>query len=136
QGLDWSPDGRWITLHSHANGLDDVWLQPADGSAPARAITSGGIETGWPRWSPDGRWIAYTTQIREGSRLREYAFVIGMNPSDGTVTRAAQRVPINGVAGDIEAAEWLSSDSLVVIGRELDAQASYVVSREGGRGHR
>ena len=61
QGLDWSPNGHWIVLHSHANGLDDVWIQPANGSAPAKAISRGGFETGWPRWSPDGRWIAYST---------------------------------------------------------------------------
>jgi Tol biopolymer transport system component len=132
QGLDWSPDGRWITLHSHANGLDDVWLQPSDGSAPAHAITSGGIETGWPRWSPDGRWIAYTTELRESAGVRGFAFVIGVDPSNGNVTRAAQRIPITGVAGDIEATEWLSPDSLVILGREPDTQSIYVVSRDGG----
>ena len=132
QGLDWSPDGRWITLHSHANGLDDVWLQPSNGSAPARAITNGGIETGWPRWSPDGRWIAYTTEMRESEGLRGYAFVIGVDPSNGNVTRAAQRIPITGVAGDIEATEWLSPDSLVILGREPTTHSIYVVSRNGG----
>src|SRR4029079_17567791 len=38
QGLDWSPNGHWIVLHSHANGLGDVWVQRADGSAPAHSL--------------------------------------------------------------------------------------------------
>jgi Tol biopolymer transport system component len=132
QGLDWSPDGRWIALHSHADGLDDVWLQPADGSAPARAITRGGIETGWPRWSPDGRWIAYSTEVFERRQLRGLAFTVGVNPTNGTVTRTAQPVPLTGVAGDIEAVEWLSADSLVLLARDLDRQAIYVAPRDGG----
>jgi Tol biopolymer transport system component len=133
QGLDWSPDGRWIVLHSHADGLDDVWLQPADGSAPAHSITSGGYETGWPRWSPDGRWIAYSTEIREAYRTHGVVFVVGVNATTGEVTRAAQRIPLNGVAGDIDAVEWVTSDSLVVLASEgLDRKAIHLVSRDGG----
>ena len=71
QGMHWSPNGRWIVLHSHADGTDDIWLQPADGSAPAVPITHGGNETGWPRFSPDGHWIVYPTDHRgpDGDRL-------------------------------------------------------------------
>lgn len=135
QGLDWSPDGRWITLHSHADGLDDVWLKPADGSRPARPITRGGVETGWPRWSPDGRWIAYSTQVREGGRARGAAFVVGVDPADGRVTREARHVPIQGLEGDVDEVEWAgSADSLVFdVDRGGDRRAIYVVAREGGR---
>jgi len=133
QGLDWSPDGRWIVLHSHFGGSDDVWLQPADGSAPAHRISSGGYETGWPRWSPDGRWIAYGTEIANGQRPRGVVFVLGVNAATGEVTRNAQRVPITGIAGDIESVEWLTADSLVVTAVEgLDHQTIYVLPRDGG----
>ncbi len=133
QGLDWSPDGRWIVLHSHADGTDDVWLQPADGSAPARLITRGGYETGWPRWSPDGRWIVYATEIPDGTRLRGVLFVLGVNPSTGEITREAQRLTFSNVAGDIEEVEWLTADSVVVLAVEgLDRQTIYLASREGG----
>jgi Tol biopolymer transport system component len=132
QGLDWSPDGRWIALHSHADGLDDVWLQPADGSAPAHAVTRGGVETGWPRWSPDGHWIAYSTELPSGPG-HGVAFMLGVDPRTGEVTRPAQRLPLTGIAGDIEAVEWLSADSIVILASEgLGRNAIYVAARDGG----
>jgi len=134
QGLDWSPNGRWIVLHSHANGLDDVWIQPADGSAPAKSVTTGGTETGWPRWSPDGAWIAYGTEVRDGSRLRGVLFTVGIDSAIGAVTREARRVPIDGVHGDVDQVEWApGSDSIVFSAAEgHDQRAIYVVAREGG----
>ena len=134
QGLDWSPNGKWIVLHSHANGLDDVWIQPADGSAPAKSITAGGTETGWPRWSPDGAWIAYGTEIRDGNRLRGVLFTVGIDSSTGAVTRAASRVAVDGVRGDIDQVEWApGSDSIVFSAAEgQDQRAIYVVARDGG----
>jgi Tol biopolymer transport system component len=134
QGLDWSPNGKWIVLHSHANGLDDVWIQPSDGSAPARSITAGGTETGWPRWSPDGAWIAYGTEIRDGNRLRGVLFAVGIDSSTGAVTRPASRVAVDGVRGDIDQVEWApGSDSIVFSAAEgLDQRAIYVVARDGG----
>jgi Tol biopolymer transport system component len=135
QGLDWSPNGRWIVLHSHADGLDDLWIQPADGSAPARPITKGGTETGWPRWSPNGQWIAYGTEVPEGGRLRGVLFLVGVDSATGTVTREARRVQIDGIAGDIDQVEWApSSDSVVVNAADGPEQrAIYVVPRDGGR---
>ena len=134
QGLDWSPNGRWIVLHSHANGLDDVWIQPADGSAPARSITKGGYETGWPRWSPNGSWIAYGTEVEEANRMRGVLFIVGVDSASGRVTREARRVPIDGVHGDVDQVEWSpASDSLVFSSAEgPDQRAIYVVGREGG----
>jgi Tol biopolymer transport system component len=135
QGLDWSPNGRWIVLHSHADGHDDVWIQPADGSSAARPITSGGSETGWPRWSPDGDWIAYASQVPDGYRMRGALFTVGIDSARGAVTREARRVPVDGVVGDIEAVEWsATSDSLVFLAAEgLDRRAIYVVARAGGK---
>lgn len=135
QSLDWSPDGRWIVLHSHADGLDDVWLKPADGSEPAHPITHGGHETGWPRWSPDGRWIAYETGVREDGRWRGVPMVLGIDPATGRVTRPARRVPIEGFPGVVDEVAWAgSADSLAFDASEGPGRrALYVVAREGGR---
>jgi Tol biopolymer transport system component len=134
QGLDWSPNGKWIVLHSHANGLDDLWIQPADGSAAAKSLTKGGTETGWPRWSPDGRWIAYGTEVPEENRLRGVLFTVGVDSATGAVTREARRVPIDGIRGDVDQVEWSpGSDSIVFSAAEgQDQRALYVVARDGG----
>ena len=135
QGMDWSPNGRWIVLHSHAGGRDDVWIQPADGSAAAQPITSGGNETGWPRWSPDGAWIAYTSRIPHGRGLRGAVFTVGIDSGNAAVTQPARPVPLDGFDGEADQVEWSNTgDSLVFDAAEgLDTRAIYVASRRGGR---
>jgi len=135
QGMDWSPNGRWIVLHSHADSLDDVWIQPANGSASAKPASRGGHETGWPRWSPDGRSIAYSAQVRQSQRWRGILMTLGVDTATGTVTREAKRVPLDQFGGDVDQVEWsANSDSLVFSAAEgLDQRAIYVVSRSGGR---
>lgn len=59
-----SPDGARIAFALNridlaADGYrSDLWLVPADGSAPARQLTRGGFDS-MPRWSPDGAWLAF-----------------------------------------------------------------------------
>lgn len=135
QGMTWSPDGRWIALHSHADGSDDVWIQPADGSASARQVTFGGHETGWPRWSPDGGWIAFGSDRREGNDWRGTPYVLPVDPQTGVALGPTRRVMLEGFDGDVDQVEWaVGSDSLVFDAFEgLDQRAIYVVGRAGGR---
>ncbi|MBX3702639.1 MAG: S9 family peptidase [Steroidobacteraceae bacterium] len=66
-----SPDGKWIVVpvaqpaYDEAQKSSDLWLVPADGSAPPRQLTfTAGAESG-PAWSPDSRRIAFAAR-REG----------------------------------------------------------------------
>ena len=60
-----SPDGSQVafTVRSVAPKRDGyrnaLWIVPADGSAPARALTLGRRSDTSPRWSPDGRTLAF-----------------------------------------------------------------------------
>lgn len=139
QGMHWSPDGRWIALHSHADGTDDIWLQPADGSAPAHAITSGGSETGWPRFSPDGRWIVYTSDVRRRGETRlGVLYVVGVDPGTGVVTDSAREVRFDGPARRASFAEFTSDGSHIVF-ESIEgprARGIWAVPLEGGPARR
>jgi len=119
QAMTWSPNGRWIALHSHREMSDDIWLRPADGSAPDRRITflGRGAEVGWPRWSPDGR-----TVLLDGASPgdgRSVMFVIGVDQNTGEVTTPLREITIDGIDGDLQHGEWLGgSGQIVAIGRE------------------
>lgn len=136
QGMSWSPNGRWIVFHSHQQHTDDIWLEPADGSAPPRQISTGGYETGWPRWSRDGRWISFMTEQQGPQGLHGRLFVIPVDEETG-ITQPAQPVLLDGVVGDVEHAEWMPDGEHLVVstaGPARSGRAIYLVSRARSRG--
>lgn len=63
-----SPDGTWVVFSVNEASYDpqkdvsDLWIVPADGSAPPRRLTSNkGGESG-PAWSPDGARLAFAAK--------------------------------------------------------------------------
>jgi dipeptidyl aminopeptidase/acylaminoacyl peptidase len=70
-----SPDGQWIAYVVSAadtveNAVDsDVWLVRADGSAPARRLTTSKKSDASPRWAPDGRRLAFLSAREERPQL-------------------------------------------------------------------
>lgn len=62
-----SPDGRWIAYSAEYSGTRQVWVIPADGSAPPRQLTfysdigpqppRGGFDYRVLDWTPDGQNI-------------------------------------------------------------------------------
>jgi TolB protein len=132
QGMSWSPNGRWISFHSHQRGSDDIWLKPAAGTAQPRRLTEGGIETGWPRWSPDGKWIAYST-FEDESLSRAVLKLIPVDQESGTAD-ASRTVSFDGRPIDASEVEWMHDSDHLVVGGPDSAQrkAIYLVSRSGG----
>jgi Tol biopolymer transport system component len=138
QGMAWSPNGRWIAFHSHADGTDDVYLQPADRSSPPRLVSEHLYETGWARWSPDGRWIVFPSEEPSGGASHGLLSVVGVDPETGQITTPRQRVRLDGFAGGVLQAEW-SSDSRQLVFDGITAlghKGLYVVARGGGRPRR
>jgi Tol biopolymer transport system component len=76
-GLEWSPDGRWLTFGAGGFFLNRshqpaaIMILKADGS-DVRAVTTGPGNAGFPSWSPDGTEIVYRywTENDRGEGLR------------------------------------------------------------------
>ncbi len=68
-----SPDGSRVvftrvTVNAKKDGYDTaLWIVPADGSTPPRALTAGPRDNS-PRWSPDGKSLAFLRTAAAGGR--------------------------------------------------------------------
>lgn len=63
---DWSPSGNDIVFErDDANGIGDVWMSHADGTAVRRLTTTSTTES-FPTWSPDGARIVFGRIVDSG----------------------------------------------------------------------
>ena len=138
QGMHWSPNGRWITYHSHIDGTDDIYLVSASDTSDPRLISLDGHETGWPRWSPDGRWIAFPSYTRDadGAR-RSHLYVIPVDQETGRAGRQ-RTVELGDFPHDALQAEWTADSERLVFEAAEGAgrKALYWVHRDGGKPRR
>ena len=71
-----SPDGRWVVFqvvepaYDADKAVSDLWLVPADGSAPPRRITNTKAAENGAAWSPDSHSVAFSTK-REGDEAEQ-----------------------------------------------------------------
>ncbi len=68
RGVQWSPDGKWISFFSDASGQYDLYVMPSDRSAePSRLVPGDSVWMDGVQWSPDSRFIAWSDNM---NRLR------------------------------------------------------------------
>jgi len=60
----WSPDGKWFTYYSDAEGNYDLYVMPSDRSAgPTRLVTGEKVWMDRVQWSADSKWIAWSDNM-------------------------------------------------------------------------
>jgi dipeptidyl aminopeptidase/acylaminoacyl peptidase len=99
-----SPDGRWVAFTVTRYSVDenssdsDVWVVPADGSAPPRRLTWTKGPDGSPTWSPDGKRIAFISK-RGDAPPQLYLLPF----AEGGEAQPATKLPIG-----VQNAKWFS----------------------------
>ncbi|MEX2149197.1 MAG: S9 family peptidase [Steroidobacteraceae bacterium] len=90
-----SPDGRHIVVpvtepaYDEAKKSSDLWLFPADGSAPPRRLTFSTTAESNPAWSPDSRRIAFAARREGMDESQIYVLDIAAGGEAGRVTNVA-----------------------------------------------
>ncbi|UCC25855.1 MAG: S9 family peptidase [Gemmatimonadales bacterium] len=100
-GVDFSPDGRWIS-YVRSWGTDfiidrkldhggprDLYVRPADGGEPVNLTADFDLDAGSPRWSPDSRYLYFTTGI--GGAVHLFRVSASGGPVE-QVTRGERRI--------------------------------------------
>ncbi len=114
QGMCWSPNDKWIAFHTHADGTDDIWIQPNNDASKGKPLSKGGYETGWPRWSPNGKWIVSNT-APTSDRINKL-FLIGMDQETGEpTTEQIELVPPGLEEGSFTDSQWMNDSKNLVI---------------------
>ncbi|MGB8782058.1 MAG: protein kinase [Terriglobales bacterium] len=57
-GVQFTPDGKALAYGIRENGVDNLWVQPLDGSAPRQITNFNSEQIKMFHWSPDGRNLA------------------------------------------------------------------------------
>ena len=123
EGLDVSPDGRWLAFDGDRSGTPGIYRVSLQGGEPERLTGEATSDFG-PQWSPDGHWIAFHS-FHDGAR---HIFVMSDRGSD--------RAQVTRGAGDDRGPVWLSGRQILYRAQLKDREEVRVVARgrDGGWG--
>jgi Tol biopolymer transport system component len=91
EGIDVSPDGRWLIYDSNLSGNQDIYKMPAGGGEPEQ-LTNDPADDFLPDWSPDGKEIVFYS-FRTGNRDLFLMDADGGNVRQLTSDPAQERYP-------------------------------------------
>lgn len=114
QGMCWSPNNKWIAFHTHADGTDDIWIQPNNDAAKGKPLSKGGHETGWPRWSPDGKWIISNT-AKTADRINKLILIPMDQETGEAISKQIDLIPPGLEEGSFTDAQWIKDSHTLAI---------------------
>ncbi len=118
EGLDISPDGRWLVFDSNRSGNQDIYRLELPDGVPEQ-LTTDPADDFIPTWSPDGQEIAFYS-FRHGSRDLHVMTAEGGSLQRITDDPAQERYP-----------DWSpDGNQLVFYSDKSGRQEIYVISRE------
>ncbi len=94
----WDPTGSRIAYASARGGNLEAWVEPVDGSAPPRQLTSLGGQVHVDSWSPDGRIL--TIHHHRSGALGTTIYLLSLDQAD------AKPQPFVSAADNKEGAEF------------------------------
>jgi dipeptidyl aminopeptidase/acylaminoacyl peptidase len=105
-----SPDGTWVVVPVTEPAYDDkqvsdLWIVPADGSAPPRRLTSTAGGEGGVAWSPDSSRLAFSAR-RDGDEVAQIYLL--------DLVRGGEAQRVTSVATGARAPRWRPDGSAVL----------------------
>jgi dipeptidyl aminopeptidase/acylaminoacyl peptidase len=97
-----SPDGKWVVFsvtepsYDEKKEASDLWIVAADGSVPARRLTSSKGGESAPDWSPDSRKVAFSAKREDDEVAQVYVIDVAGGGEARRVTASplAARSPV------------------------------------------
>jgi len=89
-----SPDGRWVVFgvnelnYDPAKDVSDLWIVPADGSAPPRRLTSNKGSESFPAWSADSTRLAFAAKRDDDEVTQIYVLNVAVGGEAQRITNA------------------------------------------------
>jgi Tol biopolymer transport system component len=136
EGLDLSPDGRWLVFDANRSGQQDIYIVPTTGGDAERVVSTA-QDKFHPTWSPDGGTLAFHTfqnGVRRAATAAARGGPVRLIHPNGPVQEEHTPVWMRDGQGLVYFRTFPSGADLYVVRRASDStwSAERQITRRGG----